>query len=126
MKAFIISCILLLSIAAFVGIHSFIMMNLSNAISAECQKVTELAINDQWSQVTKSLDRIRSIWDKKCLWASLTISTKDIEEIEIALTQSRAYAELKQKPDFFGEFIMFQKLVEHIPHQEGFHIEELL
>ncbi len=126
MKAFISAIAIFTAICVFIGVHAFIMISLANDISAECEKVHTLANNDRWDETIRKLDRIRSIWDKKRTWAALTISTKDIEQIEISLTQSRAYAELKQKPDFFGEFIMFEKLLEHIPHQEGFHIEEIL
>lgn len=126
MKAFIIACILLLTIGLLIGIHSFTMIQFAKDIDVQCREVTSLAKNEKWKEVAKGIDDIRSTWDKKRVWVALTVSTKNIEEIEIALTQSRAYAKLKQKPDFFGEFIMFQKLVEHIPHQEGFHIEEIL
>ena len=56
----------------------------------------------------------------------MTIKTNEVEEIEISLRQSRAYAELGDKEDFIGEFIMFRMLVEHLPHQEGLSINELL
>ena len=126
MKAFISAVAIFAAICIFIGIHAFVMVSLANDISAECDHVHAFASENHWDEAIKKIDHIRSLWDKKRIWASLTISTKDIEQIEISLTQSRAYAELHQKPDFFGEFIMFQKLVEHIPHQEGFHIEEIL
>ena len=126
MKAFISAIFILIAICIFVGIHSFIMLSLADNIRTESQQVTNLVTQNMWDEAIKKIDHIRSIWDKRRTWVSLTISTHDIEEIEISLTQSRAYAELHQKPDFFGEFIMFTKLVEHIPHQEGFHIEEIL
>lgn len=126
MKAFISSLAILVSICIFVGIHSFVMLSLADDINTQSQQVKELAANNKWNEAIEKIDHIRSIWDKRRAWAALTISTNDIEQIEISLTQSRAYAELHQKPDFFGEFIMFTKLVEHIPHQEGFHIEEIL
>ncbi len=126
MKAFISAIAIFTAICLFIGIHAFIMVSLANDISAECKQVHSLANVDRWDETVKKIDLIRKLWDKRRTWASLTISTKEIEQIEISLTQSRAYAELKQKPDFFGEFIMFEKLVEHIPHQEGFHIEEIL
>lgn len=126
MKAFISALTIFTTICIFIGIHAFIMVSLADDISEECKSIHTLADNDRWDETVEKLDYIRSIWDRRRTWASLTISTKDIEQIEISLTQSRAYAELKQKPDFFGEFIMFEKLVEHIPHQEGFHIEEIL
>lgn len=126
MKAFISAIAIFTAICIFIGIHAFVMVSLANDISAECNRVYTLAADSRWDEAIDKIDHIRSLWDKKRTWASLTISTKEIEQIEISLTQSRAYAELKQKPDFFGEFIMFEKLVEHIPHQEGFHIEEIL
>lgn len=126
MKAFISAIAIFTAICIFIGIHAFIMVSLANDISAECKQVHSLADKEQWDETVKKIDLIRKLWDRRRTWASLTISTKEIEQIEISLTQSRAYAELKQKPDFFGEFIMFEKLVEHIPHQEGFHIEEIL
>ena len=126
MKAFISAIAIFTAICIFIGIHAFSMVSLANDISAECKQVHSLANDDRWDETVKKIDLIRKLWDRRRTWASLTISTKEIEQIEISLTQSRAYAELKQKPDFFGEFIMFEKLVEHIPHQEGFHIEEIL
>lgn len=126
MKAFIISLCLLLVICIFIGIHSVIMVNLADHISSESQKVTIFAQNNEWEKVVDRLDKIKSIWDKKRIWTSLTISTDEIEQIEISLKQSRTHAELKQKSDFFGEFTMFTMLLDHIPHHEGFHIEEIL
>ena len=126
MKAFISTIALLVAILTFIGIHTFTMLHLAEDIKAESDAVSRLAAADDWEGAIKKIDHIRSIWDKRRMWAALTISTNEIEQIEISLTQSRAYAELRQKPDFFGEFIMFSKLVEHIPHQEGFHIEEIL
>ncbi len=126
MKAFISAIAIFVAICIFIGIHAFVMVSLAKDISAECELVHSFASESRWDEAIEKIDHIRSIWDKRRTWASLTISTEDIEQIEISLTQSRAYAELHQKPDFFGEFIMFEKLVEHIPHQEGFHIEEIL
>ena len=72
------------------------------------------------------LDKVEKEWKKHRVWAALTISTEDIEQLEISLEQSKAFAKIEEKADFLGEFIMFSKLVEHIPHREGFHIEEVL
>lgn len=126
MKAFIASVAILAAICLFVGIHAFVMIDLASDIDKVCVETAQLAQNDSWDEVLKNLDRIDEIWKGRRFWAALTISTKNIEEIEISLAQSRSFATLRQKPDFFGEFIMFQKLLEHIPHQEGFHIEEIL
>lgn len=126
MKAFISAVAIFTAICIFIGIHAFVMISLADDISAECNRVHAFARENRWDEAIEKIDHIRGLWDRRRTWAALTIPTKEIEQIEISLTQSRAYAELHQKPDFFGEFIMFEKLVEHIPRQEGFHIEEIL
>ncbi|MBO4941173.1 MAG: DUF4363 family protein [Clostridia bacterium] len=126
MRALIVAITIFLVICIFIGIHSYIMINLTNRISPICQETIRFANADQWDKVIENIDQIQNTWDKKRLWASLTISTKNIEEIEISLKQSRAFAVLHAKSDFMGEFIMFSMLLDHIPHQEGFGIEEIL
>ena len=126
MKAFLISLALLLVICVFIGIHSYIMFNLSKDITKKCEDATALANAEKWDKVVELLDQIDKVWNSRRMWASLTISTHEIEQLEISLTQSREFARLGEKSDFFGEFTMFTMLIDHIPHQEGFHIEEIL
>lgn len=126
MKFFIAAILLLVILCGFVGVHSYMMIDMSKDISKICNRVDSLADSEKWEEVIKELDKIEKIWDKKRIWTSLTIETKNIEQIEIAFRQSMAYARLGEKSDFVGEFTMFAMLVNHIPHQEGFHIEEIL
>lgn len=126
MKAFVISVVLLVVMCTFIGIHSYLMMDLADRIAEECNHINTYVDTDNWSLVQNKLDKISDIWDSRRTWASLTINTNEIEQIEISLNQSKAYAKLEKKSDFMGEFIMFTMLVNHIPHQEGFHIEEIL
>ncbi len=126
MKVFVVSLVLLAVLCTFIGIHSYMMMNLSDDIGEKCSVVNELADAGKWEEVTKELDEIQKIWQKRRIWSALTIQTDAIEQIEIAFRQSKAYAELGEKSDFIGEFTMFKMLIDHIPHQEGFHIEEIL
>lgn len=126
MKVFISSILILAIMMTFIGIHAFVMKNLADNIRPLCLEAQTLAIDGNWALVKENLDKIHSIWHKKRLWTSLTINTNEIEQIEISLEQSRRYATLHETSDFLGEFIMFSMLIEHIPHQEGFHIEEIL
>ncbi len=126
MKAFIVSLVLLVTLGTFIGFHAYTMLNMTDDISNKCNIVKNLASNDDWNGVISELDAIDEIWQKHRIWSALTINTNEIEQIEIALQQSKAYAKLEEKSDFFGEFIMFTMLLDHIPHQEGFHIEEIL
>ncbi|MBR5155375.1 MAG: DUF4363 family protein [Clostridia bacterium] len=109
-----------------IGVHSYVMGTMGKVMNEKNQEVVNVAFADDWQRVAKLLDDIEEEWDKYRIWAALTISTDDIEQLEISLSQAKAFARLEQKSDFFGEFIMFSKLVEHIPHREGFHIEEIL
>lgn len=126
MKAFIISLVILLVIMSFIVVHIRIMLNLSETISKKCELIRRHVKNEEWDSATKEIKAIKKHWEKHRIWVALTISTAEIEQIEIALNQSHIYAELHQESDFMGEFTMFTMLIEHIPHQEGFHIAEIL
>ena len=116
---FVIICI-------FIGSHSYIMTHMGKSIAGINQKIEKAANEEKWEEVKLLLSDVEQEWKKHRVWAALTISTEDIEQLEISLEQSKAFAKIEQKADFLGEFIMFSKLVEHIPHREGFHIEEVL
>lgn len=126
MKVFIAAIVLFVIVCGFIGMHSYMMIDMSKNIGEICNRVNGYANAEKWEEVTKELDKIQEIWDRKRVWTSLTIETDNIEQIEIAFRQSKAYAKLREKSDFVGEFTMFTMLVNHIPHQEGFHIEEIL
>ncbi len=126
MKALVCALSLLLTICLLIGIHSFSMHKWSADIKTQSDRVFSLVNSNNWSDAINIIDEIQKSWDKKRIWAALTLDTGTIEEIEISLLQSRAYAVLQQKPDFFGEFLMFTKLVAHIPNQEGFDVGEIL
>lgn len=126
MRLLIISLILFLIMGTLIGIHSYIMTKVSRDIDHISTSVKELAYIGNWQEVQKKLKEIKTIWDDARTWASLTISTKEIDQIDISLHQSIEFAKLGAKPDFLGEFTMFNRLVNYIPHQEGFHIEEIL
>ncbi len=126
MKVFWTSISILVAICIIIGSHSYVMTKMGKTIAEKNKEIEKTAMNDDWDAVSDMLDEVEEEWEKYSLWAALTISTDDIEQLEISLVQAKAFARLSQKSDFFGEFIMFSNLVEHIPHREGFHIEEIL
>lgn len=126
MKVLRLAILVLFIMCIFIGIHSYTMAKLGKSISEQCTQIEALAKNDDWHTVCSRLEDIESQWSSYSGWAALTISTNDIEQLEISLAQSKAFARLGQKSDFFGEFIMFSRLVGHIPHREGFHWKEIL
>lgn len=126
MKKFLALCASFVILLVLIIFHSVSMMRLGEDIG----KLSEIAIKnaekEEWQSVRKNMNEINQLWEEKSLWTALTIKTNELEEIEISFRQSEKYAELEDKKMFLGEFIMFSNLVKHIPHQEGFHIEELL
>ncbi len=81
---------------------------------------------DNWNGVRENIDAIKKVWEKNHMWAYVTLSTDQIDEIEVSLEQSVAYSEVEAKEDFIGEFKMLCMLIEHLPKQETFSPGELL
>ncbi len=126
LKKFVISGIVFFVLLVLIVIHSLSMLHMGNNIKALADKTEELATAEKWEEAQETLKEIRKIWERKSLWTALTIETDELEQIEVSLRQSEKYAKLRDKGMFIGEFTMFSTLVEHIPHHEGFHIEEIL
>ena len=126
MKVFWITVAIFVIICILIGSHSYIMTHMGKSIADINTEVEKAAYNNDWNRVLSLLDDAEKEWERHSFWASFTISTEDIEQLEIALNQAKTFAKLEQRADFFGEFVMFSMLVEHIPHREGFHIEEIL
>lgn len=82
--------------------------------------------NRDWAAMREALADILSLWEKNRLWACSTLSTREVDEMEISLKQSIAYAESEFEEGFIGEFKMFTVMIEHLPKQEGPSIYELL
>ena len=126
MKKFVTLCIFLAVLLVLIIVHSVSMINLGKSIGNLSEKVIVNAEKEKWEDVIADMNEINRLWEDKSFWTALTIKTNELEEIEISFKQSCKYAELTEKEMFLGEFIMFSELVKHIPHHEGFHIEELL
>ncbi len=126
MKVFWAAVSIFVIICLFIGSHSYIMNHMGKVIAEKNQRIEKAALTEDWHTVSSLIDDVERVWEKYSFWAALTISTDDIEQLEISLEQAKKFAKIEQKADFFGEFVMFSKLVEHIPHREGFHIEEVL
>lgn len=126
MKKFIASLSVLVLLAGAVTAHVMWAQSFGKSLSAVAKEVEDAARRDDWQKARENLDELSELWEKNKLWAAATVRTNIIDEIDIGIEQSKAYAEIKQKPDFMGEFIMLRKLLEYIPRQEGLSAEELL
>lgn len=124
-KAYLCSLIFFV-IVAIIFIHIYKISTLINEIEA-LSDLTVLEYNkNNWEEVCEDLKKIEDLWKKNRLWICSTISTKQIDEIEISLKQSIEYAKVGSGVDFIGEFSMFRLCIGHIPMQEGLSLYELL
>lgn len=126
MKKFVVSFIVFFVLLSLIIVHSVSMLRLGEDIDKLCNRAEKLVTAEKWEEAEKTLKEIRKKWEEKSIWTSLTIETDELEQIEVSLRQSEKYAKLRDKGMFIGEFTMFSTLVEHIPHHEGFHLEEIL
>ena len=126
MNRMMTALIIFLLAGGFVAFHTHEVLALSKDLEEICTRIEDDFAIEDWDSICEETQELRRRWEESRFWASLTIDTNEIEEIEISLSQSEKYADLKEPADFMGEFIMFKMLTEHLPHQEGFDIKELL
>ena len=126
MKKLIIVLCLVVFIAVLITAHAVSIQKLYRDIDGITASIEEVFSQQNWDGVKQGLEQAEKRWKESKIWASLTIDTDTIEEIEISLEQSKRYAELQDREDFIGEFVMFKMLVAHLPHREGISLEELL
>ena len=124
-KKFIISLIAFILLFSAIITHSFMMLHFGEKAAVLTNKLQASALEKDWIQVRKKLDELDNLWQKQRKLAALTIRTSSVEEIDICLEQSKIHAKTETLSDFLDEFIMLKNLLKHLPHQEGFHIEEI-
>ena len=113
-------------IIAITALHICKTMSVSNKIAELSEAVYNDYYNEDWVKVQSGVEEMAEIWHKNRLWACSTLSTKQVDEIDISIEQSLIYSKVRAKDNFIGEFRMFCMLIEHLPKQEGPSIYELL
>ncbi len=126
MKVFWIAIVIFVVICIFIGIHSSLMATLSHKAEPHIKAIPALVNTNNWDGVKSEIEQIAKHWNKYRPWATLTISTKDIEQIEITLKKCLEFAEIEQKADFLGEYVNLEYILNYLPQREGFHINEIL
>ena len=126
MRKLIIVLIIFSILTAFVITHSIVMYRFGKDAERICEKIEKSVLSDDWENARYNLDKLDELWKKRHFWASLTIRTNLLEDIDISMSQSKILAKIEEKPTFLSEFMTLKKFLEHIPHQEGLSIEEIL
>lgn len=126
MKRIIASLIIFIVIVLVSSLHVYKVITLTSEINKSAEKVYTLYQTETWTEIEEELNKMSDLWNNNKLWAYLTLSTVQVDEIEISLEQCISYSQIEAKPDFIGEFRMFCILIDHLPKQETFSFEELL
>ncbi len=125
MKRVLAALAILVCIAGISALHMNKTITLTEMIKETSNEVYEAYKDNNWEKVRKGVLKIDKVWEENHLWAYLTLSTDQIDEIEISIKQSVAYSEAEAEDDFIGEFTMMCMLIDHLPKQETFSIGEL-
>lgn len=126
MKRVIAALVILACIAGVSALHIYKTISLTDRIKEETDKIADAYKNRDWERIREGIEKIDKEWEENHLWAYLTLSTKQIDEIEISIKQSKAFCEVEAEANFIGEFAMLCMLIDHLPKQETFSIGELL
>lgn len=121
--------IVLAALAVVVGvtmIHFHKIMEMSHQTEALISKIYEEYDRENWEEIDRLMDELHNVWYSNRLWASVTLRSSQIDDIEISLEQCTEYSKIRAKENFIGEFKMFCLMTEHLPKQEGISLGELL
>lgn len=126
MKRLFFAAFISVLLTVAITLHCLKIKNISNTAEVLTSQIyTELSF-DNWDNINTLTDELYKLWYGNKLWASATLRSNQIDEIEISLEQCRQYLTLEAKEEFVGELTMFCHMIEHLREQEGVALGELL
>lgn len=125
MRRVVVSAIIFVVIIGVAFIHGTRMIKLASDIQSMAEDIYVGYEEKDWNMVREGTGEIKKKWESSHIWAYVTLSTDRIDDIEISLEQSMAYAQEEADENFIGEFTMFCMLIDHLPKQEAFSFGEL-
>ena len=126
MKRIIIVLIALAIVVGVTMIHFHKIMEISHQTEALTARIYEEYDRENWEEIDKLMDGLHNVWYSNRLWASVTLRSNQIDEIEISLEQCIEYSKSVPRENFIGRFKMFCLMTEHLPAQKGVSLGELL
>lgn len=126
MNRVIISSVIVALAASLIFFHFQKVNTLDKTVDSSYDTIMEAYHNDDYDKITDELNKLKQSWDDVQTWVGMTIDSAELEEIEISLQQCIHYAEIKDKEDFIGEFVLFNLLIKHLPFFEKMDLESLL
>lgn len=126
MKRIVSVLIITAVMLGFIGIHLHKINSFEKEANEICERIYTEFYNESWDSVQTLMSQLDEVWYRNRLWASVTLKTDMIDEIEISLSQCTEYSKIAAKENFIGEFKMFCMLIEHLPKQEKASFGELL
>lgn len=126
MKRVIAVICILAVIVVFIGVHVYIVNDLTSDIESLITQTWEKFDERDWDGTLEKLDALQGRWQKSRFWITMTLETEQLEQTEISLRQSTEYAKVQSAEDFSGEFSMYELLITHLANQENGRFEELI
>ena len=126
MKRIVSVLIIAALMVGFIGIHLYKINSFEREASEICGEIYTEFYDENWDNIRELVAQLDEVWYKNRLWASVTLKTDVIDEIEISLMQCTEYSKIAARENFIGEFKMFCMLIEHLPKQEKPSLGELL
>ena len=71
-------------------------------------------------------DMLNEAWEKNHMWFSITVDSRTIEEIELAIKRMVKYGQMRDTYDFYAEKINLEGMITRLPRREGAYLKELL
>lgn len=125
MRRVIAAAVIFAVIMGVTVVHTTKTIKLASDIQNMAENVYQGYEEKDWDKIRGGTDKIKQKWNQSHNWAYVTLSTDQIDDIEVSLEQSIAYAKAEADENFIGEFTMFCMLIDHLPKQEAFSFGEL-
>ncbi len=126
MKRVIVTVVMLTLVVILICFHYQKMSDIDKLVDETYIAVMTAYEDDDFQKISDKLSELKSVWDDDKTWIGITADTDQMEEIEISLLQSAKYAEIADKEDFIGEFVLFNQLIKHLSYYERITAESLL
>ncbi|WP_026487155.1 DUF4363 family protein [Caldanaerobius polysaccharolyticus] len=121
----IVVLVLALIIAGDVGAYRYLKTT-SASLNSEVKSMVDYISKGQWEQATASADALRREWGKRKSAWSILVDHKEIDEIEQSLIRAEYYIKTKNKSMSLAESKTLSSIIEHIPDNQLFSIENIL
>ena len=126
MKTFMLTSGILLVIVGVIITQSICMHRFKADICEILPRLEEAYAESDKKKFSEIADELGAVWEKVQTWFAVTVDTRSIEDIDLAMKRLVKYGELGDSFDFYAEMINLEGMVSRLPRREGAYVRELL